>query len=74
MLNGPIKTDNGRNKMKYLFAALFFAVFIISAATYSIANPKSCLKPDGDWLDGVTKRECKSICNDRGMCSKWKRK
>jgi hypothetical protein len=26
----------------------------------------SCLKPDGDWLDGVTKKQCISL-NGRWM-------
>lgn len=29
--------------------------------TSATAAPMSCLKWDGDWLDGVSRRECRSI-------------
>jgi hypothetical protein len=33
---------------------LLFTLFAVQTA----AAGMSCVKPDGDWLDGVSKREC----------------
>lgn len=40
--------------------SLLLIAFMLSVATIANARPfyPACLKPDGDWLEGVTRKEC----------------
>ena len=50
--------------MKLLIAIFVSMTMVIPAGAVersSVVDGISCLKLDGDWLDGVTKKECKII-------------
>ena len=56
-----------------LLTAIFVSIAMIAPAIAversSVVDGVSCLKADGDWLDGVTKKECKSIGGQWKMVS-----